>query len=273
MTTDKIENNLMWQLIVTTLFLFLLVVVTPYLIISAILTQNHLLINNSTKYIDNNDLAGMYVNLISGLLMAFLTFMYVILTGNLVKQSKKSIAVSNEAIIQSKEANILSKEEITQSKKEHEIMYIQMRLEKLYYPLKIILNSYKISDKSPLSTETIPLLKAELNKLLPYLYLASESLSPILNDFIDLIYRNGVLIEDEVTKALDEHIQNEGQTEEVVENAKLHKLVGKIFTPEQWETLLNKKIVRASTLYLSILKTIDTDIEYYKNMLKERTTI
>lgn len=269
---DKIENSLMWQLIVTIFLLILFVVVMPYLIINSILTQNHLLINNSTKYVDNKDLAGMYVNLISGLLMAFLTFMYVILTVNLVKQSKEAIAVSNEAIIQSKEADKLSKEEITQSKKEHEIMYIQMRLERLYYPLKIILNSYKISDKSSLSKERIPLLKAELNKLLPYLYLASDSLSPTLNDFINIIYRNGVLIEDEETKALDKNIQKEGQTEEVVEKANLHKIMGKALTPEQWETPLHEEMSRASTLYLSILKTIDMDIEYYKNMLKERTT-
>ena len=84
-------------------------------------------------YNNNSTLAGMHTTTATNLIIAVVTFLYVLLTGALVTQSKEAVAKANVAIEKSEEA-------IAQSKKEQQIRDIEHRLEKFYIPADDILN-------------------------------------------------------------------------------------------------------------------------------------
>ncbi len=87
-------------------------------------------INNvMSSYNNNSTLAGIYVTIASNLLIAFVTFLYVLLTASLVIQSREAITKSNESI--------------EQSKKEQQIRDIENRLEKFYLPAIDIIKENK----------------------------------------------------------------------------------------------------------------------------------
>ena len=73
---------------------------------------------------------------------------------------------------------------VKQTNKNSEIAFIEKRLEKLYYPLKDILqnptNMYFIGDKK----ERIDLNK--IDNIIPFQYLASKNIEDLLNDFINI---------------------------------------------------------------------------------------
>jgi hypothetical protein len=95
-------------------------------------------------YGDNSTISGMHVSTSTNLLIAAVTFLYVLLTGALVTTSKETIEQSIEAIEQSKRAIEKSEEAIEQSKKEQQIRDIEKRLELFYIPAE---NIMKVADE------------------------------------------------------------------------------------------------------------------------------
>lgn len=79
-------------------------------------------------------MANTHVTTSINLIIAFVTLLYVWLTGSLVTASRESIKLSREAITKSNEAIELSKESVEQAKKEQQIRDIENRLEKFYMP-------------------------------------------------------------------------------------------------------------------------------------------
>ena len=73
---------------------------------------------------------------------------------------------------------------VKQTNKNSEIAFIEKRLEKLYYPLKDVLqnptNMYFVGDKK----ERIDLNK--IDNIIPFQYLASKNIEDLLNDFINI---------------------------------------------------------------------------------------
>lgn len=73
---------------------------------------------------------------------------------------------------------------VNQTNKNSEIAFIEKRLEKLYYPLKDVLqnptNMYFVGDKK----ERIDLNK--IDNIIPFQYLASKNIEDLLNDFINI---------------------------------------------------------------------------------------
>ena len=73
---------------------------------------------------------------------------------------------------------------VKQTNKNSEIAFIEKRLEKLYYPLKDVLqnptNMYFAGDKK----ERIALNK--IDNIIPFQYLASKNIEDLLNDFINI---------------------------------------------------------------------------------------
>lgn len=85
-------------------------------------------------YNDNTTLASMHTSTATNLIIAFVTVLYVWLTGYLVKTSEESIKLSKESIEKNQRSIELSKEAIVQSRKEQKIRDIENRLEKFYMP-------------------------------------------------------------------------------------------------------------------------------------------
>lgn len=67
-------------------------------------------------------------------------------------------------------------------------MYIQRRLEKLYFPLKYILNEHQIVDENFKSSDFSSEFKSDMDQIIPYLYLSSDKLDRCLNKFMDILY-------------------------------------------------------------------------------------
>ncbi len=153
-----------------------------------------------------------------------------------------------------------------------EVMYIQTRLEKLYYPLKIVLNTYQISKKTNLSEEWLSKFKNDIHKIMPYVYLSSDELNSCLIRFIDIFDKNGVLVAEKIKEALTEKIQNENLSEEDAGTLKLYQLVSIALPDSSYEKLLETEIKCAVVLYLKIFEIIDKDILKYRDRLNELTT-
>jgi hypothetical protein len=210
-------------------------------------------------YSSNSTVAGMHITTANNLLIAVVTFFYALLTLDLVTQSK-------EAVIQSKEA-------IVQSRNTQEIMYIQTRLEKLYYPLKIMLNKHQIEKKADFTDEWRSNFRIDLHKIMPYFYLSSDKLNSCLNRFIDIFDRNGTYYRIQIKEELYERRQSNNLSEEEVKNHKfqtsvvnLHSLPSSVY-----EMPSDEEIEETINLYPVILKRLDTDILYYRNKLNELT--
>lgn len=101
------------------LFVFLLILimyVAPYLYGKYILSL----------YKDNLTAAGMHITIGTNLIIAAVTYYYVLLTKDLVTQSEKAVTQSKNAV--------------AQSRKEQQIRDIENRLEKFYIPAEEIIN-------------------------------------------------------------------------------------------------------------------------------------
>lgn len=92
-----------------------------------------------------NETFSSCVTAVSTLILMIITGCYAIITNKMVKISKNS----------------------------QETEYIQRRLEKLYYPLKITLNSYEMSKENLMSQTYISKIKNDMREIMPYLYLSS----------------------------------------------------------------------------------------------------
>lgn len=158
------------------------------------------------------------------------------------------------------------------SKNVQEIMYLQTRLEKLYYPLKIVLNTYQISEKTNLSEEWLSKFKNDIHKIMPYVYLSSDELNSYLIYFIYIFDKNGVLVGEKIKENLTEKIQNEKLSEEDVRTLKLYQLVSNVLPDSAYEKPLEMEIKFAASLYIEILKRLDQDILKYRGRLNELTT-
>ena len=86
------------------------------------------------SFYNDSTMANTHVTTSINLIIAFVTLLYVWLTGSLVTASRESIKLSREAITKSNEAIELSKESVEQAKKEQQIRDIENRLEKFYMP-------------------------------------------------------------------------------------------------------------------------------------------
>lgn len=212
-------------------------------------------------YGNNSSLATIHTTMGTGLLTALVTILYVLLTVTLVMQSKEAITVSNKAI--------------AQSKTEHEVMYIQSRLEKLYYPLESILNIYQINEKNLKDTVFVSKIQNKIHEIIPYSYLASDNLTPCLNRFINIFNKNGTLIKELIKEAEKEKLekikQDEAQNEETVKGITINQKLVDIIPSNAWETLRETDIIEAADLYMKILRKINSDIEYYRNRLNDLT--
>jgi hypothetical protein len=128
--TDKIPN---WKNLVITFTVVLAIIGMLYLILYYI--PGNYENNIMSSYNNNSTLASVHITAGSNLLIAFVTFLYVLLTGALVIYSQEAIKQSQKAIEKSQEA-------IEQAKKEQQIRDIEHRLEKFYYPLSQRLGDY-----------------------------------------------------------------------------------------------------------------------------------
>jgi len=258
----RIENLIRanWEKIIKNIALFFLLVtgimyVVPYLYGKYILSL----------YKGDSTAAGMHITIGTTLITAAITYYYVLLTGDLVKQSETANKQSEKTIEQSGKA-------IAQSRNAQEIMYIQTRLEKLYYPLKIVLNGHQINAQIKFTEEWISAFKADMYKVIPYFYLSSDFLNPLLDDLINIFYKNGTLIGKQITEKLEEKKQTTSLNGETPE-PDLFEQSAPLLPSTAWELLLSVEIKKAINLYPTIVERIDTDISEYRNRLDELTTI
>ena len=106
------------------------------------------------------------INTSISLILLLITAAYVIFTWKIVEESRKSRQVTAQIV--------------DETRKDHKIALIERKLEKLYLPLKDIL-------ENPISSYQSDELELEWKKLeniIPFQYLASKELKEILNDFV-----------------------------------------------------------------------------------------
>lgn len=105
------------------------------------------------------------INTSISLILLFITAVYVTFTWKIVEESRKSRLVTAQIV--------------DETRKDHKVALIERRLEKLYFPLKDILeNPLRYQSGEP------ELEWKKLDKIIPFQYLASKELKGILNEFI-----------------------------------------------------------------------------------------
>lgn len=152
--------------------------------------------------------------------------------------------------------------------------YIQQRLEKLYYPLKAVLDNYHdISVKNVMDVEYNSEIKDEMRGIEPYLYLSSVSLSAPLNRFIAIFNKNVVSLENQYHKDL-KTLKNNTSEGDVKDIETLEFLLDEHRSNIRREILLAPHKIEAEeaiNLYSQILGILEEDISNYKRQIEELT--
>jgi hypothetical protein len=157
------------------------------------------------------------------------------------------------------------------SRNTQEIMYLQRKLEKLYYPLKITLNrNSDINIEKLKSVSYVLMFRKDLNEIIPYLYLSSKELNIPLDRFVSIFDKNGLLIKEEQKEAI---INKRGETpsETLDAECKLLEMMLATIPTTNWECLTDEEIEEVLKLYEQIIKMINKDIPEYCNRLNELT--
>lgn len=122
----KIEKNWIVKLIKLLISSAIIVELTKFVVIMLIKALPQSFVQDAMSiYNGNSTMAEMHVSVANNLLLSAITFVYVLLTWNLAKESKNAVTQSKEAIVQ--------------SRKEQQIRDIENRLEKFYMPAQSIL--------------------------------------------------------------------------------------------------------------------------------------
>lgn len=163
------------QFALSLLFIFVLIVtVIP-----------ELMVNFTMSYYNDSAMANMHVTTSTNLIIAFVTVLYVLLTGKLVTTSKESIELSKESIEQNKRSIELSKEAIEQSRKEQQIKDIENRLEKFYIPAEDLINGKLKKNREQTINGWPPANYIGLKDLRKYSYLADKETYKAYETYIE----------------------------------------------------------------------------------------
>ena len=123
------------------------------------------LVFQMSKVFDITQINPELINTSISLILLFITAVYVTFTWKIVDESRKS--------------RLITEQIVDETRKGHKVALIERRLEKLYLPLKDILENplrYQ-SDEPELEWK-------KLDKIIPFQYLASKELKGMLNEFI-----------------------------------------------------------------------------------------
>ncbi len=254
--TEKIVNKpSFWVWVLLLVAVIFIIYIIPWLLVNDVMS----------KY-DNSTMAQMHVDIADNLLFFFVTVAYVIITLNLATQSKKAVMQSEKAIEQSRSAQ--------------EVMYIQRRLEKLYFPLKYILNEHQIVGKNFKSPDFISKFKSAINQIIPYLYLSSDKLCLHLNEFMNILYYDSDLtmerFSDQIEKDLakyDKTRETDEESEKKYRELQFNKLFWDATSSNPiWKDYLRQDLEVIPVLHKEIVKIIEKDISDYQNKLNILTT-
>lgn len=165
---------------------------------------------------------------------------------------------------------VVHKNNMNQQKTE----YIQQRLEKLYYPLKAVLDNYHdISVKNIMNMGYNSKIKDEMREIEPYLYLSSVSLSAPLNRFVSIFDKNVISIENQYRKDL-KALKNNTSEGDVKNIETLEFVLDEHRNSIRREILLAPHKIEAEeaiNLYSQILDILEEDISNYKRQIEEFT--
>lgn len=153
-----------------------------------------------------------------------------------------------------------------------EILYIQMRLEKLYYPLNNTLNRYQIDKKTSMTDDFISMFKSDLFQIMPYIYLSSDALYNDLDNFINIFIKNRVSITQEINEEIEKKKENKRLSEEEAGNLEMKAALLNALPAGALEKPVTSEIGQAINLYPEILRIIENDISHYRQTLKKLTT-
>src|SRR5665647_439271 len=270
---ETIRGNPIFWVPILLVAVFLLISLLQALVILCISVLPKKIINDvMPMYGNNSTMAQMHVDIAGNLLIFYVTAAYVIITLYLVIQSEETNTHSKKAVEQSKEAVIQSKEANAQSRSTQEIMYIQTRFEKLYYPLKIMLNKHQIVNKDSITADFSLKFKTDMDQIMPYVYLSSNKLYPCLNRFIDIFYKNSVLVVKKAYKDIEEKREEENLSEKEDKTLKLYKLfLDATSSASEWKRPSREELTEIPVLYIEIIGRINEDIGDYRNRLNELT--
>ncbi|MDY9924895.1 hypothetical protein [Methanosarcina sp.] len=150
-----------------------------------------------------------------------------------------------------------------------EIEYIQRRLEKLYYPLKITLNSYEMSKENLKSETYVSKIKNDMHEIMPYLYLSSGQLNSSLTEFISIFDKNWMAVIKKYNYELEK--LKEQATYSETETYKMFQLYLNNSPVDLWIKLEETEVEKAKGLYSMTLDRVNVDILFYQHRLNELT--
>ena len=86
---------------------------------------------------------------------------------------------------------------------------IERKLQELYYPLRKVLNKYDNISKERLKDETYYFsFNNDLQEIIPYSYLSSDTLNEPLNHFISIFDKNAALVVEKSREQFDKQKKN-----------------------------------------------------------------
>ena len=184
---------------------------------------------------------------------------------------------------------------VEETKKDRNVAFIERRLEKLYFPLKICLIQHSKIKLSTFNVDDLFSIRKSLDNIIPYLYLSSNDLRGNLELFLEIIGIDFTKILEKLQKEITDNRKefaeltnlptNEIKPRDVGDHFKkmdrtvqnfvdsiderIKKNTIKSYPNDVVQENIEKNQLELISLYNKILKNIDEDIYEYESHLKE----
>lgn len=147
---------------------------------------------------------------------------------------------------------------------------IEQKLQKLYYPLRQILSKYDDISTDNLRKDTCYYsIKNDIQKIIPYSHLSSDTLYEPLNSFISVFDKNAALIVEKFRESSEK--QKKNGSEKIAKNFMINMAVlDALYNshPQAVTMPTETEAEEAKVLYFKILEIIKRDISYYQDLIR-----
>lgn len=184
---------------------------------------------------------------------------------------------------------------VEETKKDRNVAFIERRLEKLYFPLKICIIHHSKIKLSPFNVDDLFSIRKCLDNIIPYLYLSSNDLRGNLESFLEIIGIDFVKILEKSQKEMTDNriefaklnnlsideikipdlpdhnkkLERNAQNFNILIDEKIKKNTNENYPNDVVRENIEKNQLELINLYDIILKKIDRDISEYEKNLKE----
>lgn len=184
---------------------------------------------------------------------------------------------------------------VEETKKDRNVAFIERRLEKLYFPLKICLIQHSKIKLSTFNVDDLFSIRKSLDNIIPYLYLSSNDLRGNLESFLEIIGIDFTKILEKLQKEMTDNriesaelnnppineikpcdvadhikkIEHNARNFNVLIDERTKKNTNKSYPNDVVQENIEKNQLELISLYNKILKNIDEDISEYESHLKE----